>query len=70
VVGGVTTGGPADRAGLRTGDVVVALDARPVASMSALVVALRDHRPGDSVPLTVVRDGQVRIVPVTLDDQP
>lgn len=66
----VTPGSPADRAGLRTGDVVTAVDTRPVGSMSALVVALRDRRPNESVPLTVVRDATPRVVPVTLTEQP
>ena len=62
----VTSGGPADRAGLEVGDVVVALDGTPVASMSELVVALRGHRDGDEVTLRYLRDGETRRDEVTL----
>jgi S1-C subfamily serine protease len=68
---------PAARAGLRGGqgaeeriprggDVIVAVDGRPVKDMSQLTAQLAAHAPGDTVRLTIVRDGQQREVPVTL----
>jgi len=48
--------GPAERAGVRRDDVIVAVDDRPVTRMADLVLALRTHRPGDGVELTVRRD--------------
>jgi S1-C subfamily serine protease len=54
----VALGGPAEAAGLQTGDVITELDGLPVRSMSALVVAMRDHQPGDAVLVGYWRDGR------------
>jgi putative serine protease PepD len=60
------SGGPAERAGLQPGDVVTAVDGDPVADYEAFVVAIRAHSPGDTVTLTVERDGQTRDYAITL----
>lgn len=54
---------PAARAGLKIGDVVVAADGQPVASQQALLDAIRVRRPGDTMKLSVSRDGE----PVEID---
>ena len=58
--------GPAQRAGLRPGDVIVAIDGKPVADSSELIVAIRSRRPGDEVSLTVRRGGEERTYDITL----
>ncbi|HXP16328.1 MAG TPA: trypsin-like peptidase domain-containing protein [Terriglobales bacterium] len=55
VVISVTPGSPAQRAGLREGDVIVALDGKPVAGVDDLHRLLTDARVGVSSPLTVLR---------------
>ncbi len=60
-------GGPAEKAGIEPGDVVVAIDDKPVADSSELIVAIRARRPGDTVTLTVKRDGSEQDIDVTLD---
>jgi S1-C subfamily serine protease len=55
VVLGVNEGGPARRAGLREGDVIVALDAKPVAGVDDLHRLLTDANVGVSSALTVLR---------------
>ena len=55
VVAGVTQGGPAQKAGLREGDVIVAFDRKPVAGVDDLHRLLTDARVGISSPLTVLR---------------
>jgi len=47
--------GPAARAGLRQGDVVLQADGRPVVDAAALSYAIGTHRPGDTIPLLVRR---------------
>lgn len=70
VVDHVVDGGPAHRAGLRPGDVVVGLDADDTPSMAVLIALLQLHEPGDEVVLDVWRDGRRRSLPVVLEAKP
>ena len=63
----VPSGSPAADAGLEKGDVVVAVDSKPVDDGISLIVAIRSHQPGETIALTVRRDGDERTVRVTLD---
>src|SRR5439155_1053401 len=60
LVAEVEKGGPADRAGLKSGDVVVAVDGRRVDKADDLPRSIAPHAPGTTVTLTVVRDKQER----------
>ncbi|MDD7917410.1 S1C family serine protease [Actinomycetospora callitridis] len=62
----VRQGGPASRAGLLEGDVVLRVDDRPIASADELVVAVREHPPGQAITLGVVRQGRPLSLQVTL----
>lgn len=64
----VTPGGPADQAGLQPGDVITAIDDRPVTYADELIVAIRAKAPGDTVALTVKTSTGERTVEVTLDE--
>jgi putative serine protease PepD len=66
----VTAGGPADKAGLKTGDVVTKVGDRLVYSYADVAAAVRSHRPGDQVPITFTRGGQTMTVTVTLGTLP
>jgi uncharacterized RDD family membrane protein YckC len=59
---------PAERAGLRAGDRVVALAGKPVTDPAA-VHPLLEHVVGDSVAVTIRRDGAELTVPVSLDER-
>jgi serine protease Do len=61
---------PAAKAGLRSGDVIVALDGTPVQNASQLRNQIAMMSPGTKVQLQVVRDGQKREIAVTLDELP
>ena len=63
----VPAGTPADDAGLEKGDIVVGVNGAPVNDGIELIVAIRSHRPGDTVTLTVKRDGVQEDVRVRLD---
>ena len=65
-IASVTPGGPADGAGLKTGDVVTAVNGRPVAGPTELVVAIRANNPGDKITLTVRSGSGTRDVELTL----
>ncbi len=62
----VRQGGVASRAGVVEGDVVTRVDDRSIGSADELVVAVRGHRPGDQVTLTVIRQGRPLTLQVTL----
>jgi putative serine protease PepD len=66
----IVNGSPADKAGLKSGDAVIAVDGEAVNSATSLVGQLRERAPGTSVTLTVVRDGNTRDVKVTLGTRP
>lgn len=66
----VTDGGPADRAGVRPGDVIVRFDGRTVEGSDDLIVAIRAKSVGDRVTMTVRRDGRTVDVTMTLQPAP
>ncbi|MDN4472809.1 S1C family serine protease [Demequina zhanjiangensis] len=63
---GVVAGGPADQAGIQPGDVITAIDGRPVTQSDELVVAIRAKAPGDDVTLTIQSGDSSEDVVVTL----
>jgi len=69
-IGTVRQGGPADDAGVRSGDVIVAIDGKAIASGDDAVSAIDAARPGDHLKLTIERDGQRRTIEVTLGTRP
>ncbi|MCX4828202.1 MULTISPECIES: S1C family serine protease [unclassified Streptomyces] len=65
----VTANGPADKAGLKPGDVITKLDDQPIDSGPTLIGQIWTHKPGDSVKLTYTRDGKEHTVDVTLGER-
>lgn len=65
-VGVVTPDSPAQLAGIQDGDVITAINGKVIADSTELVVAIRDNAPGDSVTLTILRDGRTQDVTATL----
>lgn len=66
----VASGGPAQHAGIMTGDVIVDFGGQTVNSPEDLLGAVRAHKPGDDVQVTYVRDGKKQTTSVTLADRP
>ena len=62
----IAPNGPADKAGIRKGDVVTKVDGDPVASADGLIIALREHEVGDKVKLEVVSGADTHTVEVEL----
>ncbi|WLW52396.1 S1C family serine protease [Streptomyces sp. YU58] len=62
----VTVGGPGDKAGIKAGDVITAVDGRRIHSGDELIVKTRAHRPGDRLELTLERDGRERTISLVL----
>ncbi|MGI8685239.1 MAG: S1C family serine protease [Acidimicrobiales bacterium] len=66
----VADGSAAASAGIRTGDLITHVDGKAIDGAAALASAVRANQPGDSVELTVIRDGDERTVKATLAPQP
>ncbi|MET9011724.1 S1C family serine protease [Streptomyces olivaceoviridis] len=62
----VETGGPADKAGLKPGDVITKLDDHVIDSGPTLIGEIWTHKPGDKVTVTYKRGGQEHTVDLTL----
>jgi putative serine protease PepD len=62
----LSSDGPAAKAGLRTGDVIVAVDGQNTPGAEAVIAAVRTHQPGDKVRVTVIRNGARLTMTVTL----
>jgi Do/DeqQ family serine protease len=68
IVGSVTPGSAAERAGLKQGDVIVALNGQPVNDSNSLRNRVASTPPGSEVTLTVVRDGREQQLKATLGE--
>ena len=66
----VVTGSPADRAGLRPGDLIVEVAGQPARQVEDVLAALRRRDPGDRLAVVVVRGGDRREVTVRLGELP
>jgi putative serine protease PepD len=66
-LGAITPGSPAEKAGLKSGDVVTKIDDRPIDNADALVAAIRTRAPNEKVQLTL---SDSRVVEATLGGQP
>ena len=66
----VEPGTGAEDAGIRRGDIIVGLGDARIESTGDLLGALRDYRPGDTVEVTVVRDGEEQTLEATLGERP
>ncbi|MBN8871510.1 MAG: DegQ family serine endoprotease [Rhodospirillales bacterium] len=70
LVAGVTDGGPADKAKLRNGDIILKFNNQDVKDMHALPRIVADSEVGKEVPLLVWRDGKQVTVQATLAEKP
>lgn len=66
----VTPNSPADDAGLRNDDIIVAIDQRTLDDTTSVLDVLREKKPGDRIEVTVVRDGATQTVEIELGRSP
>ncbi len=66
----VFPGSPAEAAGLQSGDVIVALDGTPITAETDLSMLILPYGPGDTISLSVLRDGATIELDVTLGELP
>ena len=65
----VVQGGPADKAGLKAGDRIVSIDGTEIAQKDDLGTLMQQHTAGDTLSITVARDGQMQTVSPTLGEK-
>ena len=65
----VIDGSPAEAAGVQDGDIIVGVDGRTVRGPMSLTKQIRDKQPGDSVSLTIVRDGREQTIDVEIGER-
>jgi serine protease Do len=70
LVSDVTPGGPADKAGIRRGDVIVAFDGNKIEDMPDLPKTVATNEPGTKSKLTFLRNGKEKTVDLTLGELP
>ena len=63
-------GGAGEKAGLRMGDVITKVDDTEITSMEDLAAVKKGYKAGDTVTLTVFRNGDYMTVRLTFDAQP
>lgn len=70
IVTNVEPGTPAEEVGVAQGDLIVAIDGSVTDGSSALIAAIRDKQPGDSVTVAIVRDSESIELDVVLTSRP
>ena len=70
VVEDVTSGSPADDAGLKRGDVIVQIGDTQIKNSGNVATAVRNHHPGEKVTVTYVRGSDRKTADVTLVERP
>jgi serine protease DegQ len=70
LIAGVVRGGPAEEGGIRPGDVVVAIEGKPVGDSSALLNVVAALKPGSSAAVTLVRERKELKVTVKVGTRP
>ncbi|HJS59000.1 MAG TPA: M20/M25/M40 family metallo-hydrolase, partial [Vicinamibacteria bacterium] len=66
LLGDVRPGAPADRAGIRGGDVIVELAGTKIGNLYDMTFALQDHKPGETVDVALLRNGARLVLKATL----
>lgn len=69
IITGIVEGGPADRAGITRGDLVLSLDGISVSTLRELYTALWRKAPGQTVGLQILRDSAIRVVEIAAGDR-
>ena len=60
---------PRDKAGLKTGDRIVSIDGTEIAQKDDLGTLIQQHAAGDTLSITVAREGQMQTVSLTLGEK-
>jgi serine protease DegQ len=70
IIAGVMKGGPADKGGIKPGDVLMEIDSKAVTDSSSMLNAIAQLVPGSAAKMKVLRDGKPQELPVTIGKRP
>ena len=70
IIAGVLKGGPADRAGIRPGDILTAVDGKPIADTTDMLNLIAQLAPGKNTKITVQRKQQQSVIEVQVGKRP
>jgi Trypsin-like serine proteases, typically periplasmic, contain C-terminal PDZ domain len=70
LISSVSAGTPAEKAGLKAGDVITAIDTTPITKADDLTAGITAHAPNDKVTVTLTRNGKTLKIDVTLGVRP
>lgn len=70
IIAGVVRGGPADKAGIKTGDILIAVNGKPITDSTTMLNLIAPLTPGGQAQLTVVRDKREQQLTVTVGQRP
>jgi serine protease DegQ len=70
IIAGVLKGGPADKAGMRPGDILVAVEGKPVADTTDMLNLIAQLTPGNNAKMTVMRKSQQSTLDVRVGKRP
>lgn len=70
IVAGVLRGGPADKAGIKPGDILVAIEDKPVTDTTEMLNLIAQLTPGNKVKFTIARRNQESVMQVTIGKRP
>ena len=69
LIADVSPGGAADKAGIQNGDIITAVNGKPITDPHSLRLTIGGMNPGDKVTLTYIRNGQTKSTVTTLGEQ-
>ena len=67
---GVFIDSPADKAGILTGDIITAIDDKPVSKVRNVLETIAGHKPGEEVTIEILRDGKSIALPMITTERP
>lgn len=70
LVSDVSENSPAEKAGLRDRDFIIAFDGKKISESNQLMHLIATYKPGTSVPVKLIRDGREKMLTVTLGERP
>ena len=68
-ISGTSNGSPAEKAGLKGGDVIIKLEDSRIGGLEDFDSALRKYKPGEKIKVVVMRDGKEMTFEVTLEER-